>query len=133
MKLAEAEVRLFEGIVVQNSPFPELLENVEHAADFASAFANENRLRILCTLLSKEMTVNTIARSIGESQSTTSQHLKRLSELALVSSRRHGQSVYYAVSSPHVKFVLSRISSMYLDRPKPVPADEVIAFDEVQM
>ena len=118
---------------MQNSPFPELLENIEHAADFASAFANENRLRILCALLREEMTVNAIAQSIGESQSCTSQHLKRLSELALVNNRRHGQNVYYAVSSPHVLFVLSRISSMYLDQPKPVTADEVIAFDEVQM
>ena len=133
MKLAEAEVRLFEGIVVQNSPFPELLENIEHAADFASAFANENRLRILCALLREEMTVNTIAQSIGESQSCTSQHLKRLSELQLVSNRRAGLNVYYTVSSPLVEYVLSKISSIYLDRPGPMKGAETIAFDSTHV
>ncbi|PJO48230.1 ArsR family transcriptional regulator [Ochrobactrum sp. MYb29] len=118
---------------MQNSPFPELLENIEHAAEFASAFANENRLRILCALLREEMTVNAIAQSIGESQSATSQHLKRLSEFQLVSGRRAGLNVYYTVSSPLVEYVLSRISSMYLAQPGPMDATETIAFDSTHV
>lgn len=110
---------------MQENLYPELKENIDHVAGFVAAFANEYRLLILCSLLRDELTVSSITKSIGASQACTSQHLKRLSEAALVTSRRAGQSVYYRISSPHVEFMLSKVSSMY-----PTTLGSLIAADQ---
>lgn len=56
--------------------FFDLIENVDQAADFLSALANNKRLLILCKLLHNEMSVGALAKAIDLSQSALSQHCK---------------------------------------------------------
>jgi len=44
--------------------FFDLIENVDQAADFLSALANNKRLLILCKLLHNEMSVGALAKAI---------------------------------------------------------------------
>lgn len=94
--------------------FFDLIENLDQAADFLSALANNKRLLILCKLLHNEMSVGALARAIDLSQSALSQHLAKLRALDLVSTRRDAQTIYYMVSSPHIELMLSTLSSLYM-------------------
>lgn len=94
--------------------FFDLIENVDQAADFLSALANNKRLLILCKLLHNEMSVGALAKAIDLSQSALSQHLAKLRALELVSTRRDAQTIYYMVSSPHIELMLSTLSSLYM-------------------
>ena len=94
--------------------FFDLIENVDQAADFLSALANNKRLLILCKLLHNEMSVGALAKAIDLSQSALSQHLAKLRALDLVSTRRDAQTIYYMVSSPHIELMLSTLSSLYM-------------------
>ncbi len=94
--------------------FFDLIENVDEAADFLSALANNKRLLILCKLLHNEMSVGALAKAIDLSQSALSQHLAKLRALNLVSTRRDAQTIYYIVSSPHIELMLSTLSSLYM-------------------
>lgn len=104
--------------------FVDLINNVDDAADFLSALANNKRLLILCKLLNNEMSVGALARAIELSQSALSQHLAKLRALGLVSTRRDAQTIYYMVSSPCIELMLSTLSSLYKS---PVPQREPIA------
>lgn len=94
--------------------FFDLIENVDQAADFLSALANNKRLLILCKLLHNEMSVGALAKAIDLSQSALSQHLAKLRARDLVSTRRDAQTIYYMVSSPHIELMLSTLSSLYM-------------------
>ncbi|MEJ5019985.1 metalloregulator ArsR/SmtB family transcription factor [Ochrobactrum vermis] len=94
--------------------FFDLIQNVDQAADFLSALANNKRLLILCKLLHNEMSVGALAKAIDLSQSALSQHLAKLRALDLVSTRRDAQTIYYMVSSPHIELMLSTLSSLYM-------------------
>ncbi|MFC4625610.1 ArsR/SmtB family transcription factor [Daeguia caeni] len=97
--------------------FVNLTENVDQAAEFLSALANNKRLLILCKLLNNEMSVGALAKAIDLSQSALSQHLAKLRALDLVSTRRDAQTIYYMVSSPHIELMLSTLASLYINKP----------------
>ena len=65
------------------------------------------RLRIILALRGGEMCVCDIAAFLGLSESAVSHQLRRLRELALVSSRRDGQILYYSLDDAHVMDLVS--------------------------
>jgi DNA-binding transcriptional ArsR family regulator len=92
----------------------ELLEkNAEQAAELLAAMANPRRLMVLCKLLDGEKSVNALAGSIGLSQSALSQHLAKLRERGLVTTRRDAQTIYYGLASREVRGVLSTLYGLY--------------------
>ena len=87
-----------------------------HAADAASlmrAFGNESRLMILCTLAEGERSVGELNEIIPLSQSALSQHLAKMREAGLVSTRRDAQMIYYRLSSPQAEAVLTTLYRIY--------------------
>jgi DNA-binding transcriptional ArsR family regulator len=77
------------------------------AAALLKALANEQRLVILCQLMSAgELSVGALCDRVGLSQSALSQHLARLREQALVTFRREAQTLYYRVSDPRAEQLL---------------------------
>ena len=65
-----------------------------------------NRLKIVMALRSSEMCVCDLAAFTGLSESAVSHQLRRLKDLALVTSRRDGQVIYYALDDEHVTGLL---------------------------
>jgi ArsR family transcriptional regulator, virulence genes transcriptional regulator len=83
------------------------------AAELLSAMANPARLLILCSLVEGEKPVNELVAKCGISQSAVSQHLAKMRNLKLVTTRRNAQSIFYSLASPEVKQILSALYGIY--------------------
>lgn len=70
---------------------------------FLKALSNEKRLLIVCALTDKERCVSELEEIIGLSQSALSQHLARLRQDRILSTRREAQTVYYSLPHEYVK------------------------------
>ena len=81
-------------------------EELRLAADFFKVMGDETRLKILVTLLNKELCVNEIAECIEMSQSSVSHQLKTLRISKLIKSRRDGKMIYYSLDDEHIHSVL---------------------------
>ena len=81
-------------------------EELRLAADFFKVMGDETRLKILVTLLNKELCVNEIAECIEMSQSSVSHQLKTLRISKLIKSRRDGKMIYYSLDDEHIKTIL---------------------------
>ena len=75
--------------------------------------SNSHRLMVLCKLVDGEMSVTTLADSVGLSQSALSQHLAKLRERNLVATRREAQTIYYRLASKDVSAVLLTLYKLY--------------------
>ncbi len=90
----------------------------EHAgpvAAFLKALSHEGRLMILCHLAAGERSVTELEDLLGQRQAAVSQQLARLRLEGLVSTRRDGKAIYYAVRDPRVLELLGLLSGM-IDR-----------------
>jgi DNA-binding transcriptional ArsR family regulator len=65
------------------------------------ALADENRVRILMALDSKELCVCQIVELLGLAPSTVSKHMAILKQARLVESRKHGRWMFYRRSEEH--------------------------------
>ncbi len=87
-----------------NQPHPSIdLVSLQSAAEDACALlkvlANPDRLLLMCQLSQGEMSVGELEARLGIHQPTLSQQLAVLRETGLVSTRREGKSIIYAVDS----------------------------------
>lgn len=94
----------------------QLEDNAERASELLGAMANSRRLMVLCKLLEGEKSVNTLAESVGLSQSALSQHLAKLREKEIVTTRRDAQTIYYSLASEEVRGILSTLYGLYCAR-----------------
>lgn len=91
-----------------------LEERAGEAAQLLKLLANENRLLILCRLVAKgEMPVNAIVAAAGLGQSAVSQHLAKLRDDNLVTTRRDGQTIHYRIADPNVARVIAVLKDIY--------------------
>lgn len=100
-------------IELDAAAFAELERNAERAAGLLGSMANARRLLVLCKLVEGEKSVNALAADVGLSQSALSQHLAKLRQQGLVSTRRDAQSIYYSLGSDEVRAVLSTLYELY--------------------
>jgi ArsR family transcriptional regulator len=73
-----------------------------HLADLFSALSDPTRLRIISVLLDGERNVGEIAARLEMSESAVSHQLRGLRYMRLVSSRKDGRQVFYALDDDHV-------------------------------
>ncbi|WP_447952289.1 ArsR/SmtB family transcription factor [Sphingopyxis chilensis] len=84
------------------------------AVNLLKALANEPRLLVLCHLAEgQELAVGDLAQKVGLSQSALSQHLAKLREQGLVTTRKEAQTVFYSVSDPKALQVLSLLHDLF--------------------
>lgn len=77
------------------------------AAKFLKSLAHRDRLKLLCCLVEGEASVSELEDKVGISQSAVSQHLLKLKADGILSSRRDGRMVYYAIEDTLVLDVVS--------------------------
>lgn len=86
------------------------LEEMQSAAGRAcrlmKVLSNPDRLLILCRLSQGEMRVGELEASLGIMQPTLSQQLTVLRDEELVSTRRDGKHIHYALTSPKAMAVM---------------------------
>lgn len=94
------------------------------AATLLKALSNRRRLLILCRLTEGEMSVGSLAASLGLSQSALSQHLARLRARGLVRTRRDAQTIYYALAGEEAPRIMAALTDLYCP-PEPARARRV--------
>jgi ArsR family transcriptional regulator, virulence genes transcriptional regulator len=105
-----------------HSPLPlgSLAGKTGQAAALLKALANEQRLLILCQLVSEgELSVGALHQRIELSQSALSQHLARLREEGLVTFRREAQSLLYTIADRKAGQVLALLRDLFCPELKP--------------
>jgi DNA-binding transcriptional ArsR family regulator len=91
-----------------------LEERAGEAAQLLKLLANETRLLILCRLVANgEMSVNAIVAAAGLGQSAVSQHLAKLRDDDLVTTRRDGQTIHYRIADQNVARVIAVLKDIY--------------------
>ncbi len=91
------------------NPKQELLEQF---ARVGKALASPARLEILDLLAQGEMTVDSLARQLSRSVTSTSNHLKELRTAALVEVRREGVSIHYRLASEAVHMLVRSLQDV---------------------
>lgn len=76
---------------------------------FFKALADPSRLRIIGLLSRDRLTVEDLAAELKLSASTTSHHLKRLTEVGLVGAEPHGYYRYYTLREKNLRDMASRL------------------------
>ena len=84
------------------------------AARILKLLGNENRLLILCSLITHgEMKVGDLVKAVGLSQSALSQHLALMRSDDLVAFRRESQTLYYRISDLRAARILKLLKDIY--------------------
>ena len=72
-------------------------EDIQQAAQAFKAIAHPLRLKILCVLGDREISVQDIVEQVGTSQSNISQHLAILRAKGVLATRKDANRVYYRI------------------------------------
>ena len=99
----------------------EMVQQAQAAAAFLKALAHEGRLLILCYLSSGEKSVTELETLLGSRQAAVSQQLARLRLEGLVTCRREGKAIYYALGDPRAAQTIALMYDLFCGR----PADEL--------
>ncbi|MBR7059868.1 MAG: helix-turn-helix transcriptional regulator [Neisseriaceae bacterium] len=94
-----------------------LEEQSQVVVDFLKNLCNVYRLQILCLLMERgEMCVNHLREKTGDGKlthSAISQHLTRMREDGLLTSRRDAQECYYKVSDEKVIQIMTTLKEIF--------------------
>lgn len=91
----------------------EFAEKAGAAAQMLKSLAHEARLMVLCQLVEGERSAGALQRASGLSQSALSQHLAKLREEGLVSTRRDAQTIYYRLADPRAAKILETLAGIF--------------------
>ena len=83
------------------------------ASGLLRLLATEDRLMLLCQLTDGEKNVSTLEALTGIRQPTLSQQLGVLRNEAVVSTRREGKQVFYALNNKQVEAILLTLYSLF--------------------
>lgn len=95
---------------------PEAAEMATHAvaaAELLKALAHPARLLVMCRLVDGEASVGELQQQVGLSMSALSQHLAVLRELALVTTRRQSQTIFYSLAEGPALGVMQALYEAY--------------------
>ena len=82
------------------------LEISEKLSNIFKIFADTTRIKIICTILNKELRVTDICEVVNMERTTVSHQLKTLRESKLVKFRKQGTEVYYSLEDAHVEQII---------------------------
>lgn len=88
-------------------------EAASRVANLLRAFANEDRLLLLCHLSQGEMSVSDIEQTLGIRQPSLSQQLSVLRNDGLVATRRDGKRIFYHVTDDKTLSLLDTLFRLY--------------------
>ena len=85
-------------------------ELVDFRAEILKALAQPTRLKIMDFLRDGERCVCEIFPTIGEEQSNTSRHLNMMLAAGVLSRRKDGLKIYYAIKHPEIMEVMDIVT-----------------------
>lgn len=87
--------------------------DIERASRSMKAMAHPLRLKILCVLGERELSVQDIVELVGTSQSNISQHLAILRDKGILATRKDANRVYYRVSDARTLRLISMMREAF--------------------
>jgi len=90
-----------------------LMASAARASGFLKALANEKRLMLLCLLANGDKAVSELKDALDMQQSAVSQQLARLRADNLVTFKRHGKTIRYALASDEVRRTIELLYELY--------------------
>lgn len=93
---------------VQSEVMP--IDRAQQMAEFFSALADPNRLRLMSALAHRELCVCDLAAAVKVSESAVSHQLRILRSQRLVKYRREGRNVYYSLADRHIINLYTEVS-----------------------
>jgi DNA-binding transcriptional ArsR family regulator len=88
-------------------------DQIERAARALKAMAHPLRLKILCILGDREVSVQDIVERVGTSQSNISQHLAILREKGVLRTRKDANRVYYRVGDERTLTLIGMMREVF--------------------
>ena len=85
-----------------------------HLANLFSALSDPSRVRIIGLLLDRELSVGSIAKQLGMTESAVSHQLRGLRLQRIVRARKQGRQVFYCLDDEHV-IELFRLSLQHME------------------
>lgn len=90
-----------------------MAERAEAATAFLKALSHEGRLMILCHLSGGERSVTELEALLGCRQAAVSQQLARLRAEGLVTCRRDGKTIFYALADDRVRRTIGLLHDLF--------------------
>ena len=87
--------------------------DIERASRALKAMSHPLRLKILCALGEREVSVQDIVEHVGTSQSNISQHLAILRDKDILSTRKDANRVYYKIGDPRLLQLISMMRAVF--------------------
>ncbi|NOY63676.1 MAG: winged helix-turn-helix transcriptional regulator [Gammaproteobacteria bacterium] len=88
-------------------------DKIAAATEALKAIANDRRLFILCLLLDGPCNVTELQTATGFSQSNLSQHLAKMRTMGVLTCKRNGKQVYYALAHPAFKKIIEALKEIF--------------------
>ncbi len=88
-------------------------EHIEQASRAMKAMSHPLRLKILCVLGDREISVQEIVDAVGTSQSNISQHLAILRDKGVLRTRKDANRVYYRVGDTRTLKLISMMRDVF--------------------
>lgn len=97
-----------------NANLSEMQSQAADASRLLKTLGNAQRLRVLCLLIDREMSVGQINEQLPDlSQSALSQHLAILREEELVLTRREAQTIWYTLKQGPAEQIITTLYGIY--------------------
>lgn len=100
-------------VKLENLNIKKMEGSAAEASALMRALGHEKRLLILCHLSGGELSVGELGRRVDLAQSPLSQHLARLRQDGLVTTRREAQTIYYSLGSKVAAKVVKLLYKTY--------------------
>ena len=93
-------------------------EDVEQASRSLKAISHPLRLKILCILGDREISVQDLVDAVGTSQSNISQHLAIMRDKGILMTRKEANRVFYRVGDVRTLRLISMMREVFCVRSK---------------
>lgn len=89
------------------------MEGLERAAECLKTLAHPCRLRMVQMLLRGRYTVGELAEACDIASHMASEHLGKMRDRGLLTSRREGRQIYYSVAEPHLANIMECVEGRF--------------------
>lgn len=93
----------------------QLIQSAQAAAEGLKALAHTTRLLAVCHIGDGEKSVGELEAFLGASQSAVSQHLGKLRDKGILTTRKEGNQVYYRIKDKKVLNLIGSLQALYCD------------------
>ncbi|MDA8160804.1 MAG: metalloregulator ArsR/SmtB family transcription factor [Desulfobacteraceae bacterium] len=87
--------------------------DVEHVAAMLKTMAHPIRLKILCLLQDKELTVGEIREEVKTTNANVSQHLTILRNKDIISFRKDANFIFNKISDPRILELMATMKNIF--------------------